>query len=130
MNGEAKRRRSVLVVDDDEDLRTILVECLTKLVGVDALSAAGLHDLAHQEQRVLRCSLAMLDLNLGAGKPSGLDAYRWLRARGFAGRVAFLTGHARSHPHAMAAAEIGDSEILAKPVGVDRIRRLVEGVRD
>jgi FixJ family two-component response regulator len=106
----------VLVLEDDDDLRTILCELLT-LAGADAcVRARSLEELRRKGHEALGCGLALLDINLGAGVPSGLDAYRWLEENGFAGRTVFLTGHARSHPLVRAALELTHVQVLSKPI--------------
>jgi FixJ family two-component response regulator len=117
----------VLVLEDDEDLRTLLCELLQMQGVEECVSAASLAFLRSQEARVLGCGLAILDINLGANVPSGLDAYRWLRESGFAGRVVFLTGHARSHPLVRQAYELTDVQVLAKPVDARVLMALVGG---
>jgi DNA-binding response OmpR family regulator len=69
--------------------------------------------------------LAILDINLGAGSPSGLAGYRWLREHEFAGRVVFLTGHARSHPLVAEASEIGDAVVYEKPMTAAQLRAIM-----
>jgi FixJ family two-component response regulator len=116
----------VLVLEDDEDLRTLLCELL-QLQGVEeCVSAGSLASLRSQEARVPGCGLAILDINLGAHVPSGLEAYRWLRDSGFGGRIVFLTGHARSHPLVRQAYELTDVQVLAKPVDARVLMALVE----
>ena len=106
----------VLVLEDDADLRTILCELLS-LSGADAcVGAASLAELQRQRVEALGCGLALLDINLGAGVPSGLDAYRWLKDNGFPGRTVFLTGHARSHPLVREALELTHVQVLSKPI--------------
>lgn len=106
----------VLVLEDDEDLRTILCELLS-LSGADACVGVGsLAELQHKRVEALGCGLALLDINLGAGVPSGLDAYRWLKDNGFRGRTVFLTGHARSHPLVREALELTHVQVLSKPI--------------
>ena len=78
---------------------------------------------------VLSCSVAILDINLGPGKPSGLDAYAWLRRKGYRGRIVFLTGHASTQPLVTEATRIGDAEIFSKPIDPDDIWSIVEGAR-
>ncbi len=117
----------VLVLEDDEDLRTLLCELLLMQGVEECVSAASLASLKSQEARVLTCGLAILDINLGAQVPSGLDAYRWLRDSGFAGRVVFLTGHARSHPLVRQAYELTDVQVLVKPVDARVLMALVAG---
>ncbi|HEX8433783.1 response regulator [Archangium sp.] len=106
----------VLVLEDDEDLRSILCELLSA-VGAEACVGAGsLAELERQRVEALGCGLAILDINLGAGVPSGLEAYQWLRGNGFSGRTVFLTGHARSHPLVRQALELPHVQVLSKPI--------------
>ena len=55
------------------------------------------------------------------------DAYRWLRACGFAGRIAFLTGHARSHPLVEQAHRLGDALVHEKPISAETLRSMLAG---
>jgi FixJ family two-component response regulator len=75
----------------------------------------------------LGCAVALLDVNLGARQPSGLDAYRWLRDHEYRGRVCFLTGHARSHPLVGQALAMGGAHLVEKPITSDRLCELVAG---
>ncbi|HLM46607.1 MAG TPA: response regulator [Myxococcaceae bacterium] len=106
----------VVVLEDDEDLRSILCELLELSGAEGCVSAGSLAELERQRVEVLGCGLAILDINLGAGVPSGLDAYRWLRDNGFSGRTVFLTGHARSHPLVREALELAHVQVLSKPI--------------
>jgi FixJ family two-component response regulator len=106
----------VVVLEDDEDLRSILCELLSLSGAEQTVSAGSLAELQRQRVEALGCGLAILDINLGAGVPSGLDAYRWLRDNGFAGRSVFLTGHARAHPLVREALELAHVQVLSKPI--------------
>jgi DNA-binding NtrC family response regulator len=108
----------VLLLDDDEDLLGLMRE-LFALRGAPVLAVTALEALAAHPDEALACSVAILDINLGAGRPSGLDALAWLRARGFSGRVVLLTGHARGHPLVRLAGETEGVTLLEKPVDVD-----------
>src|SRR5579862_5380074 len=61
----------------------------------------------HREE-ALGSRLAILDVNLGPGCPSGLDAHSWLAAEHFSGRIVFLTGHAQSYPLVERAGALAD----------------------
>ena len=76
---------------------------------------------------VFTCSVAILDINLGANRKSGIDAYAWLRKQRIHGRIVFLTGHANMHPLVVEAHRVGDAEIFSKPIEPDRLRSIVEG---
>ncbi len=119
----------VLFVEDSDDLRETLVELITVVVGLRCIGAASYQEVVALGNTVLGCSAAILDINLGPGQPSGIDVYQWLRRVGYSKRIVFLTGHASTHPLVIEAARIGDAEILCKPVDLDQIRLMVEGVR-
>jgi DNA-binding response OmpR family regulator len=115
----------VLVLEDDDDLRTLLCDLLVASGAQACVSAASFEAMVRQQEQVLKCELALLDVNLGARVPSGLDAYHWLRDNGFEGRVVFLTGHARSHPLVRQAHELTQARVLSKPVGAKELMALV-----
>ncbi len=118
---------SVLVVDDDEDLREILAALFLEL-GVEQVVAWGkLGELEADAERVLACSLALLDVNLGEGQPNGVEVCAWLRARQFAGRVVFLTGHAAHDPRVIEASRQPGSRVLSKPITIDVLQALAKG---
>ena len=92
----------------------------------------GLRSVAEAKARrseVMACGLAILDINLGHGVPSGVDAYHWLRDQGFAGRIVFLTGHAHDLPLVRRATQLGDAEVYLKPITADALKDLVEEPR-
>jgi FixJ family two-component response regulator len=118
----------VLYVEDNDDLRELVVELITvvfkrRCVGVG--SYEELVDLG--EEALVGCDMAILDINLGVNRRSGIDAYAWLRDKGYSGRIIFLTGHASTHPLVVEAKRIGDADIYSKPIDPDRLRSIVEG---
>jgi FixJ family two-component response regulator len=116
----------VLVLEDDNDLRTLLCDLLVASGAKDCVSAASYEELVRREEQVLECGLALLDVNLGGGVHSGLDAYHWLQQHGFRGRVVFLTGHARSHPLVRQARELTQAQVMSKPVNAKDLMALVK----
>lgn len=117
--------RRVLVLEDDDDLRSLLCDLLLSSGAQGCVSAGSVAELVARREEVLGCAVALLDVNLGAGLPSGLDAYHWLRENGFAGRIVFLTGHARSHPLVRQAHELAHAQVLSKPVSAKDLMALV-----
>lgn len=115
----------MLFVDDDGDLRAVLGEVLARICGRELLAAESYDDLLELGERALSCCLAILDINLGAGRPSGIDAYEWLASRGFRGRVAFLTGHGRSHPLVERAFHLRAAVVYQKPISLETLCSLV-----
>ena len=119
---------SVLLVDDDEDLRAAMDEALHRL-GVRRLIGAGsLRDVEDQREVALECQLAVVDINLGYGEPTGIDVVQWLEDQGFAGRVIFLTGHGSQDPRVQRAASLTHSRVASKPVTTAKLRDLIEEV--
>jgi FixJ family two-component response regulator len=122
---------TIAILDDDEDLRCALAEMYESLSGVRCVTAATVAELIAQGPAVLQTRVALLDINLGAELPTGFDAYEWLRTNGYAGRVAFLTGHAHDDPLMKRAQAFGNVAVLEKPVPVDCLLGLVPpGVGD
>lgn len=115
----------VLLLDDDDDLRDALADLVPLLTGQRCLSLRSVAELMARRQEALACATAILDINLGPGQPSGLDAYAWLEREHFAGRVVFLTGHARSHPLVARAAAVGAARVYQKPIGIPELRELL-----
>jgi ActR/RegA family two-component response regulator len=117
---------TILLVDDDADLRETMID----LIGLRGLGICiGVGSLAEVQThaaRTHRCSLAILDINLGEGAPSGVDVYRWLVQLGFAGRIVFLTGYGADDPRVQEAIRIG-LRILTKPISVSVLHSLTVG---
>jgi FixJ family two-component response regulator len=120
--------RSVLVLDDDSDLRMVLGELLSSH-GATCVSVGSVGEMAAQGAKALGCELAILDMNLGPGQPSGVDACRWLLDHSFRGRIVFLTGHLHTFPGVAEARALG-AKVFEKPVSVALILELFgEGAR-
>jgi two-component system response regulator RegA len=111
-DGEA----SVLIVEDDERLRTRLARALRDRgydvrVAEDAATAARLANLESPE-------LAVVDLRLPDG--SGLDVLRMLKRVDTATKVVVLTGYG-SIATAIEAMRLGATHYVTKPADVDDI---------
>jgi DNA-binding NarL/FixJ family response regulator len=89
------------------------------------LGAASLAEVEAHRAAALACAVAILDINLGADAPSGIDVYEWLRCFHFAGKVVFLTGHGANDPSVRKASSIAATRTLAKPIGVQELVALV-----
>ena len=117
----------VLYVEDNDDLRELVVELITVVFQRRCLGVASYEEMVGLGEEALGCSVAILDINLGPNRRSGIDAYTWLRDKGYTGRIVFLTGHASTQPLVVEAKRIGDAEIFSKPIDPDRLRSIVEG---
>jgi FixJ family two-component response regulator len=115
----------VFVLEDDDDLRGVLVDLIRRSTNRECFGLRTLDELRQQRAQVLACALGVLDVNLGSGQPSGLDAFAWLRAERFAGRIAFLTGHAATHPLVRRASEMGHAAVLSKPLHMAQLLELL-----
>jgi DNA-binding response OmpR family regulator len=119
--------KSVLVVDDDEDLREILSDLFVTTAGSGVVTARSLAEVQRHAARALACDVALLDVNLGEGEPTGVEVCGWLRAHGFSGEVIFLTGHANSDPRVIEASRTAHAKLLSKPISVDALIAIAKG---
>jgi DNA-binding NtrC family response regulator len=119
---------NVLLVDDDEDLRAAMDEVLRRLGVQRLVEASSLRDVEDQRDEALSCQLALVDINLGYGEPTGINVFEWLEREGFAGRVVFLTGHGSKDPRVQHAASLAGSEVASKPVTTAKLRDMIAGV--
>ena len=119
--------RDVLLLEDDTDLCAIMRELLLTLGARRCTVVHSVQELTELSDDVLLgMNLALLDVNLGTGEPSGVDAYHWLRERGFKGEIVFLTGHAQSHPLIQQALALPNVTVLSKPASPAKLAALVE----
>jgi DNA-binding NtrC family response regulator len=114
----------VLLVDDSPDFLEVM-QMLLDRVGVEVVTAKSLAEVAAQHARLDALTLAILDVNLGPGEPSGIDVHDWLRDHDIHCRVVFLTGHAADHPLVRAAA-LADSDVMEKPIESKRLVDLAQ----
>jgi FixJ family two-component response regulator len=96
-------------------------------MGEHVLAAASLDEVIALGDRVLRCGLILIDVNLGAGKPNGLSVVSWLREHGFPGELVLVTGHGALSPEVQQARGAEGVPVLSKPLEADALLSLVEG---
>ncbi|HEX4997029.1 MAG TPA: response regulator [Terriglobia bacterium] len=128
MDVDDKRVR-IVFLDDSEDLREAMRVLLETALGVECMCFGSLMELEERSNEALDARMAILDINLGPGVPSGLDAFRWLNDQGFRGKVLFFTGHARTNPDVRLALERG-AQVLEKPLQPDRLIALLTRALD
>ena len=117
----------VLLVDDDEDMRAAMDEALRRLGVRHLVEAGSLRDVEDQREDALGCQLAVVDINLGYGEPTGINVFEWLESQGFTGRIVFLTGHGSQDPRVKHAASLAGSQIASKPITTAKLRDMIEG---
>jgi len=113
-------RKSVLVVDDEADIRELLVLTLTRM-GVDADTAATFEE-AREALKSRAYDLALTDMRLPDG--DGLMVLRHIAEHYGNTPVAVITAFG-STENAVAALKAGAFDYLAKPIKVEQLRPLV-----
>jgi FixJ family two-component response regulator len=115
----------VLLLDDDDDMLVTLAELVQVLTRRVCVPTHSFAEVVARKDQILGCGHAILDINLGAGQPSGLEVHAWLRQKKFKGQIIFLTGHARSHPMVARARALEGVEVYQKPVEATELCRIL-----
>ncbi len=116
----AANRRSVLIIDDEPDIRELLVLTLSRM-GVDADTASTVKE-AQQALKERAYDLALTDMRLPDG--DGLAVLRHIADHYGNTPVAVITAFG-STENAVAALKAGAFDYLAKPIKVEQLRALV-----
>ncbi len=117
---------SIFLLDDDLDLAQAMSQLIEILKKIHCFYALSFAQMEQQSAAVLLSSLCILDINLGMGKPSGIDAYNWLRQKDFKGKIVFFTGHASDHPLVKKVAKLENVQILSKPLDIAALNRIID----
>ena len=123
--GAASREASVLVVDDEDRLRSILTDVLT-LLGHRVDEAAN-GTQAMEKLTAGTYDLVMLDLRLP--DVDGRAVWQWIgeRRAALTGCVVFMTGDTMSAETQQFLSGSG-RPVLTKPLSIDRVREVVDDV--
>jgi two-component system, NtrC family, response regulator PilR len=113
--------QSVLVVDDEADLRELLVITLGRMK-LDAKAVGTLTD-AYRVLAERNFDLCLTDMNLPDG--DGIDLVRHVSRRHPDMPVAMITAHGSMETATLAMKE-GAFDFIAKPVTLDRLRQLID----
>ena len=127
MEQKSTVHKTILLLDNDEALLESLKMVVEYLAGYSVLTAQSMNEVLAHGEKALSCDVAVLDINLGADQPSGIDVYHWLRSHGFTKKIIFLTGHARTHPIVEAALHFGDVKVCSKPIDIDQFVEIIQG---
>ena len=73
--------RTVLFVDDDCDICEVVEAMCQSLPEVECVCVTSMSAVLERAALVLCTGIAILDVNLGPGKPSGVEIYRWLKGK-------------------------------------------------
>src|SRR5213075_3072218 len=113
-------RKSVLIVDDEADIRELLVLTLSRM-GVDADTASSFKE-AQEALKSRPYDLALTDMRLPDG--DGLQVLRHIAENYGNTPVAVITAFG-STENAVAALKAGAFDYLAKPIRLEQLRPLV-----
>ena len=119
--------KTVLFVDDSRDICEVIETMCQSLPEVECVCVSSFSAVQQRAAQALRTSLAILDVNLGPGEPSGVEIYRWLKAKNYRGKIVFLSGHARMDPQVEEAARISGVDFFEKPLAFGQIETLILG---
>jgi FixJ family two-component response regulator len=119
--------RTVLFVDDSSDLCEVFEFMCQSLPEVECVCVTSMSAVLERVVQVMRTGLAILDVNLGPGEPSGVEIYRWLKGQNYRGKVVFLSGHARTDPLVEEAAGISGVDFFQKPLAFGQLETLILG---
>lgn len=121
---ETHDQSTILIVDDSEDLLTLLRQVLSD----QSYNVQIAHDGATGVALALQQAPALVVLDVGLPDRSGMDVIRELRARGFLAPVLMLTAHSDVADR-VSGLEAGADDYLPKPFDPDeliaRIRALL-----
>ena len=113
-------RKAVLIVDDEADIRELLVLTLSRM-GVDADTASTFQE-AQEALKTRQYDLALTDMRLPDG--DGLMVLRHIAEHHGNTPVAVITAYG-STENAVAALKAGAFDYLAKPIKLEQLRPLV-----
>lgn len=117
--------KKILLLEDNIELCKLLKRMFTGF-GVTEVSVfhsySEVTSLAKEE---LVFDIAVLDVNLGLGEKTGIDAFDWLIENDFKGKVIFLTGHASSYGMLPKLTDRPNVFLLDKPSEIAKIRSYI-----
>ena len=125
LNGDAMRPRSVLVVDDDEDMQMILAEGLRQEGHQVATAGTGAEAMERLSGQLF--NLALLDLKLP--DISGVQVLQSIKERNPEAKVVIITGFA-SLETAVEALRSGADDYISKPIRMEELRAIIMKVSE
>ncbi len=119
--------KHAVILEDDDNLREVFEEWLSLIYSIRVTSFNSFHSMIEREADVIGCDVAFLDIYLGPRNPTGIEAYHWLKEKGFNGKIVFFTGHGRFDPLVQRAMKLYGVEILTKPARFEDLEKIVKG---
>ena len=130
-------KKSVLIADDQPEMRELLAEKLRGL-GKEVLAfPTGQRLIGHLDSRVGEVELVVLDLDFGAGELDGLEVLRQIKERWAQLPVIMLTGKG-SIDTAVEAVQFGAADFIEKDLyvedklelGMEKVERMLDVLRE
>jgi DNA-binding NtrC family response regulator len=122
-SGQPQRKLKIMVVDDEDDIRTMIGEMI-ETWGHEAILVDKTKDILTGIARG-RADLLLLDLNMPGA--SGLDVLKVLRRRRIQTPTIIVSAHV-SADVAQELAELGISGIVAKPFRRERLEAEIKKI--
>ena len=117
--------KKILILDDEKSLCTLLKMLLTELGGVSSVFIHTFNELKSYESELNSFDMIFLDVNLGSGSPSGIDAFNWIMENHFINQIVFFTGHANTFSVVKNAPDYDKVFVLEKPVEVEKLQEMI-----
>ena len=114
----SKKQKSVLIADDQRELRAMLAETLRSLGKEVIAFSNGQRLLGHLAARPTEVELVVLDLDFGVGQPNGLEVLKEIKKRWAELPVIILTGKG-SIDLAVEAVQAGAADFIEKDLYVE-----------
>ncbi len=114
---------SILVVEDDEDLRRVIEQCL-KDAGYEVIAVADPMAALDELDRRTSVDLVMADVRFAPGQPQGMSLASMVKWRSPEVRVLLITGH----PDLMAMAREDGIPAMLKPIRMPALLKEIGAV--
>jgi len=118
-----KNKAKILVVDDEEDLRRLLSDIVTK-AGYEVANASD-GDEAIGLVKKTAFDVALLDIQMP--NKSGIEVLKYIQENSAKTKSIILTGYA-DLKHAMEAREFGAQDFISKPYKLEDVLATIERV--
>lgn len=115
------KRNSVLIVDDEQGIRSFLQKGLEKVFGLVEIA----ENVEEAESLRQRCNFDLIISDIRLPGKSGVDWVTEIRSQGSTTSVIFITAHA-SMETAIEALRIGANDFIMKPFRMDQMMASIE----
>ena len=133
----AKKNKSVLIADDQEELREVLADKLHALGKEVIAFSSGRRLLVHLQDAAVDVELVVLDLDFGVGEPDGIEILRRIKEKWDDLPVIILTGKGYIDA-AVEAVQYGAADFIEKDfyvedkleLGMEKVERMLAVLRE